>query len=55
MTIRQQIGKILGYTITDEGFSKAFETLRKEGRITTRHILDILLVLIEREENRENE
>lgn len=54
-TIRQQVSKILNFTITDEGFRKAFDTLQKEGRITTRHILEILLVLIEKEEEKENE
>lgn len=53
MTIRKQIGEILGYTITDEGYRKAFDTLQKEGRITNRHILEILLVLIEREDARD--
>lgn len=55
MSIRKQISEILDYTVTDEGYRKAFDTLQKEGRITSKHVLEILLVLIEREDARENE
>ena len=54
-TLKKQISGILNFTITDEGYRKAFDTLQKEGRITSRHILEILLILIEREDLRENE
>lgn len=53
--IRKKISKILGYTITDDGYEKAFDTLEKEGRITIKHIIQILLILIQKEEEREKE
>ena len=59
MSIRREISKILGFTIlTDKKGSKwdeAFKTLEIEGRMTKKHILGMLKVLLKREEARENE
>ena len=53
MSIRKQVGKLLGYTIPEGTWSKSFNLLQKEGRITNRHLLEILVILLEREEERE--
>ena len=55
MTIRKQIGKILGYTIPEDGWQESFDSLQKEGRITNKHILEIIVLLLEREEKREED
>lgn len=52
-SIRRQVGQILNYTITDEGYKKAFDTLNKEGRITKKHLIEIIVLLLEREDARD--
>jgi len=58
--IRQDVSKILGFSILtdDKGMAKwdeAFQTLQVEGRITSKHILEIVKLLLAKEEERENE
>lgn len=57
MDIRKDVSKILGYTIlTDENgarWEEAFKTLQIEGRITSKHLQKILILLLKREESRE--
>ncbi len=59
MNIRKQVSKILGYTIlTDEKGAKwdeAFQTLQVEGRVTSKHTLQIIILLLKREESRESQ
>ncbi|MHC4453730.1 MAG: hypothetical protein ACYSWS_03430 [Planctomycetota bacterium] len=52
MSIKREVGKILGFTITGR-YGEAFEILEKEGRITFKHIIRILTLLLERETERE--
>lgn len=54
MTIRKELSKITGYTFTSNKFTKEFETLAKEGRITMKQVLQMLAVLCEREAQRED-
>ena len=58
MTIRREISRLLKYTIpvSESGtkWENAFESLNKEGRITKKVLIDIILVLLKREEAREN-
>ena len=55
--IRKQVSKILGYTIlTDEHGAKwdeAFKTLQIEGRVTSKHLQQIIVLLLKKEEARE--
>ncbi len=59
MKIRAEVSKILGFTIlVDEKGTKwqeAFDTLQIEGRVTSKHISQIVLLLLQREEEREND
>jgi hypothetical protein len=59
MSIRKEISRILNYTITKDEYGarweEAFKDLEVEGRITMKHILKILVVLLKAEEKRENE
>ncbi len=52
--IRQEISQILGFTISENEWDKYFIQLDKEGRITKRHLIKIILFLLKREESREN-
>jgi len=52
--IRQQVSNILGFTIPPEKFDESFMQLDKEGRIHKKHLIQILLLLIKREDEREN-
>ena len=58
MSIRRDVSRVLGYTVlTDEKGAKweeAFGFLEKEGRITKKHLIKILILLLEREDQREN-
>jgi hypothetical protein len=55
--IRRDVSKILKYTIlADEKGTKwdeAFKTLQIEGRITNKHLQQIIILLLKREESRE--
>lgn len=57
MNIRRDVSKILSYTILvdDDGakWDEAFKKLQIEGRITSKHILGIIILLLKREEARE--
>ena len=59
MSIRRDVSEILGYTISvDEKGTRwddAFASLEKEGRITKKHLIKITILLLKREEVRENE
>jgi Ca2+-binding EF-hand superfamily protein len=55
MSIRVDISRVLGYTIPEDKFEQSFRELDKDGRITKKHIIEILLLLIKREQERENE
>ena len=58
-SIRKDVSKILGFTILadEEGtkWEEAFNSLQIEGRMTTKHILQLVSLLLQREEARENE
>lgn len=54
MKIRQEVSRILGFTIPEGKWDKSFDTLDKEGRVTKKHLLQILLLLLKKEEDREN-
>ena len=55
--IREKISKILKYTILEDEngpkWDQAFTDLGKEGRITEKHIIKILIELLKAEEIRE--
>lgn len=53
--IRKDVSDIVGYTIPEGKWDQAFKELQVDGRITNKHIFEILVLLLEREENRENE
>lgn len=53
MNIRQEVSRILGFTIPEGEWDKSFSELDKEGRITKKHLIEILLLLLKREEARE--
>lgn len=53
MSIRRDISTILEFTIPKGEYRREFRQLQIEGRITTKHIVEILVLLIEREEERE--
>ena len=52
--IRQETSNILGFTIPEGDWDNSFKSLDIEGRITKRHLIKILLLLLKREEDREN-
>ena len=51
--IRKEVSEVLGYTIPEDGWQESFKSLQKEGRVTNKHILEIIVLLLEREEKRE--
>ncbi len=53
MSLRKDVSNILGYTIPEGRWKKAFKELQVDGRLTNKHIFEILVLLLEREENRE--
>ena len=59
MSIRREVSGIFNYTITadEKGtmWDEAFDSLVKEGRVTRKHILLIIVLLLKREEAREND
>ena len=54
MNIRKEVSAILGFGIMEGGWDKAFKDLQNEGRITNKHIVQILITLLKKEEEREN-
>ncbi len=54
MSIRKEVSNIFGFAIP-EGWDEAFDSLDKDGRLTFKHLYKIVLVLLKREEDRENE
>lgn len=53
--MRKKVSRILNYTITDEdGFKKAFDKLEKEGRVTQKVLIKIIILLLEDAERRED-
>jgi len=54
MNIRKEVSAILGFGIAEGAWDKAFRDLKNEGRITNKHIIQILIALLKREEEREN-
>lgn len=55
MTLRQDVSKIIGHTVTRDGFSQTFHRLQSEGRIGPKQMTELLILLLEREEMREDE
>lgn len=55
MSLRKDVSNIVNFTVLPGKWSETFDQLDKEGRITRREIIQILLLLLEREEARENE
>jgi hypothetical protein len=55
MTLRQEVSKILGFTIPTGAWRSSFDLLQKEARILPKHLIQIILLLCEREEQREKE
>lgn len=51
--IRQEVSRILGFTIPPKKWDESFESLGKEGRVTKKHLIEIILLLLKREEERE--
>jgi hypothetical protein len=53
--IREKISEILEYRIPRDGWESAVNVLEKTGRITQRHLMEILIVACKRIEVLENE
>lgn len=51
--IRRDVSRIIGFTIPTGKTAESFALLRREGKLSQRHIEEILVLLIEREEARE--
>lgn len=46
--IRKDVSAILKYSIPKNGWEKAFRELERDGRITKKHMVDILLLILKR-------
>ena len=53
MSIRQEVSAIFNYAIPKGGYRKEFRQLEKEGRISNKQIIEIIVLLLEKEEKRE--
>lgn len=53
MKIRKEVSNILGFSIPQGKWDKSFNELDKEGRIQKKQMLEIILLLLKREEERE--
>ena len=53
MSLRRDISRIIGYTIPQDKWQEAFDTVGKENRISQKQILQILVLLLEREAKRD--
>lgn len=54
MSIRQDVSDILGFQVPPMGYKKKFEQLDRQGVISQKALIKILVLLLEREEEREN-
>lgn len=52
--IRRQVSRILKHGIPPKGWKRVFKMLEKDGRLDHKHLIEIIIVLLEREEAREN-
>ena len=53
-SIRKEVSGIFGFAIPEEEWDEAFKSLDKDGRLTFKHLYEIVLVLLKREEKRES-
>lgn len=55
ITIRDKVSEILEYRIPRDGWESAIGILEKTGRITQRHLMELLILACKRIEVLENE
>ena len=55
MSIRREVSVIVGFTIPEGKWKETFLMLIKENRISKKQMDQIIILLLEREEKRENE
>lgn len=53
--IRHEVAKILGVGIPPKGFHQAFRELERSGSLDQRKLIDIVVLLLNREEAREKD
>lgn len=53
--IRKFTSRVLGYGIAEDKWDESFNILDKAGKITMKHLLQIILELLKREEEREKQ
>ena len=51
--LRRQVSRILKCGIPPKGWKKTFKHLEKDGRLDHKHLIEIIILLLEREEERE--
>ena len=54
MHLRRQVSRILNCGIPPKGWKTVFRRLERDGRLDHKHLINIIIVLLEREEEREN-
>lgn len=58
MSVRSEASKILNFTITvsdgNTNWDECFRLLQTEGRLTSKHMIDLIKLLLKKEESREN-
>lgn len=55
MTIREQVSKIVGFHISKGRWDESFKELSQQGVISQKQLIEMVLVLLKREESREDE
>jgi len=53
MSIRRDISHILNFTIPEGQIASSFQKLDQEGRLNQKHLVKLIVLLLEREEERE--
>lgn len=55
MKLNKQVSRIFNYGIAEGEYRAKFKELETAGRITTKQIIQLLILLLEREEQRESD
>ena len=54
-SIRRDVSKIVGMVIPPNGWKDSFRTLEREGALSTKVVIQILVLLLKRESKRDEE
>lgn len=54
-SIRKEISDIFGFVIPEGSWDESLDALNRDGRLSFKHLYKIVIVLLKREEERENE